>query len=91
MSLNNASDTANKIKNSILTYSSQATKAYRWFSNEDFLDLMSEMSLEEIKADLERFKTLEEYEICKKIGFVLQHKEIAERVKVTILMEDVNL
>ena len=91
MSSHNAPDKANKIKHSLLSFSSQATTAYRWFSNEDFLSLMSEMSFEEIKADLERFKTLEEYEICKKIGFVLQQKEIAETVDLNILMEDVNL
>ena len=77
MSIHSAPDTANKTKHSILSYSSQATTAYRWFSNEDFLNLMSEMSFEEIRADLDRFKTLEEYEICKKINFVLQQKEIS--------------
>jgi len=90
MSFHNASDKV-VINHSILSYSSQATTAYRWFSNEDFLNLMSDMSLEEIKADLDRFKILEEYEICKKIKFVIQQKEIAETVDINILMEDVNL
>ena len=91
MSLHNAPDTANKIQNSILSFSSQATTAFRWFSNEDFLNMMSEMTLEEIKADLERFKTLEEYEICKKIEFVIKEKQLSEAVDLNILMEDVNI
>jgi hypothetical protein len=91
MSLPNAPDTASKIQNSILSFSSQATTAFRWFSNEDFLNMMSEMSIEEIKADLERCKTLEEYEICKKIEFVIKEKLLSEAVDLNILMEDVNI
>ena len=90
MSNNNASNN-NKIQNSILSFSSQATTAFRWFSNEDFLHLMSEMSLEEIQLDLERFKTLEEYEICKKIEFVLLEKKNADMINLNILMADVDL
>lgn len=91
MSKITAPGSANKIQNSILAFSSQATTAFRWFSKEDFLNMMSEMSMEEIKLDLERFKALEEYEICKKIEFVLQAKENAEMVNINSLMVKVNM
>ena len=63
MSKNNARDTVKKLDHSILSFSSQAVTAFRWFSKEDFLEMMSEMSMQEIELDLERFKALEEYEI----------------------------
>ena len=91
MSNINASDSAGKIPNSILAFSSQATTAFRWFTKEDFLNMMSEMSMEEIKLDLERFKALEEYEICKKIEYVLQAKANAEMVNIHSLMDRVNM
>ena len=87
---NNASNNLQK-SNSILSFSSQATTAFRWFSNEDFLHMMSEMNLEEIQLDLERFKTLEEYEICKKIEFVLHAKKNADKMDLNIVMADINL
>lgn len=91
MSINNAPDSDKKIQNSILSFSNQATTAYRWFSKQDFLNMMSEMTMEEIRLDLERFKTLEEYEICKKIEYVLQEKMNSERVNVNSLMDHVNM
>ncbi|MBC7744281.1 MAG: hypothetical protein H7096_04200 [Flavobacterium sp.] len=72
MSLNNPIDTDRKIQHSILSFSNQATTAYRLFSKEDFLNMMSDMNLEDIKNDLEKFKALEEYEICNKIEFVIE-------------------
>ena len=77
--------------NSILSFSNQATTAYRWFSKQDFLNMMSEMTMEEIKLDLERFKTLEEYEICKKIEYVMQEKKNAEKVNLNMIMNHVNI
>jgi hypothetical protein len=91
MSINNAPDSDKKIQNSILSFSNQATTAYRWFSKQDFLNMMSEMTMEEIRLDLDRFKTLEEYEICKKIEYVLQEKMNSERVNVNSLMHHVNM
>ncbi len=73
------------ISHSILAWSHQATTAYRFFSKEDFLHMMSDMSVEDIKADIERFKDLEEYEICQKIKFVLRVKENAEKVSIDSL------
>ena len=91
MSPNNAPDSDKKILHSILSFSNQATTAYRWFSKQDFLNMMSEMSIEEIKLDLERFKTLEEYEICKKIEYVIQEKTTSDRLNINLLMADVDL
>ena len=88
---NNSVPNSTKKQNSILSFSSQATTAFRWFTNEDFLHMMSEMSLEEIQLDLERFKTLEEYEICKKIEFVLHEKKNANMINLNVIMADVNL
>ena len=88
MSKNNARDTVKKLDHSILSFSSQSVTAFRWFSKEDFLDMMSEMSMQEIELDLERFKALEEYEICKKIEFVLDEKKNAEKVSINLLMAD---
>lgn len=86
MSNNNAQDTIKKLNHSILSFSSQAVTAFRWFSKEDFLAMMSEMSMEDIQLDLVRFKALEEYEICKKIEFVLAEKKNAEKVSINMLM-----
>jgi hypothetical protein len=91
MSPNNAPDPDKKIMNSILSFSNQATTAYRWFSKQDFLNMMSEMTMEEIKMDLERFKALEEYEICKKIEYVMQEKKNAEKVNLSMIMNHVNI
>lgn len=91
MSINNAPDSDKKIHHSILSFSNQATTAYRWFSKQDFLNMMSEMTMEEIQSDLERFKTLEEYEICKKIEYVLKEKMNAEMLNVNSLMDHVNM
>ena len=86
MSNNNAQDNVKKLNHSILSFSSQAVTAFRWFSKEDFLAMMSEMSMQDIELDLERFKALEEYEICKKIEFVLAEKQNAEKVSINMLM-----
>lgn len=91
MSPNNSLNTDQKIHNSILSFSGQVTTAYRMFSKEDFLHMMSEMSLLEIKLDLERFKNLEEYEICKKIEFVIEEKQNAEKLSVNLITADVNI
>lgn len=91
MSFNNAPDSDKKIQHSILSFSNQATTAYRWFSKQDFLNMMSEMTMEEIRLDLERFKTLEEYEICKKIEYVLQEKLNSQMLNVNSLMDHVNI
>jgi len=88
MSNNNAQDNIKKLNHSILSFSSQAVTAFRWFSKEDFLAMMSEMSTQDIELDLERFKALEEYEICKKIEFVLAEKRNAENMSVSLLMAD---
>lgn len=84
-------DTANIPQNSILAFSSQATTAFRWFSKEDFLNMMSEMTKEEIQLDLERFKVLEEYEICKKIEYVLEAKKNADLLNVNAILLKVNI
>ncbi len=76
---------------SILAFSDQATVAYRTFSREDFLHMMSEMTLGEIKLDLERFKKLEEYEICKKLEFVIGQKIMAESLRIYSSAGDVNI
>jgi predicted NAD-dependent protein-ADP-ribosyltransferase YbiA (DUF1768 family) len=91
MSLNNAPESDKKIQNSILSFSNQATTAYRWFTKQDFLNMMSEMTMEEIQLDLEKFKSLEEYEICKKIEYVLQEKMNAEMLNVDALMASVDM
>lgn len=91
MSPNNAPDSDKRILHSILSFSNQATTAYRWFSKQDFLNMMSEMTMEEIKLDLERFKALEEYEICKKIEYVIHEKTNVENLNIDILMADVDM
>ena len=58
MSKNSDHHTIKKLDHSILSFSSQAVTAFRWFSKEDFLDMMSEMSMQEIQLDLERFNFL---------------------------------
>ena len=84
-------DIDRKIQHSILSFSNQATTAYRFFSNEDFLNMMSDMDLEDIKLDLERFKNLEEYEICKKIEFVIEEKIKSEKLNVSVSTLYVNI
>lgn len=84
MNYNTESD--QRVSHSILSYSNQATVAYRYFSKEDFLFMMSDMSVEDIKSDLERFKDLEEYEICKKINFVLREKRNLETINLDSLL-----
>ena len=91
MQLYNPIDTDRKTQHSILSFSNQATTAYRFFSKENFLDMMSEMSIGDIKLDLERFKNLEEYEICKKIEFVIEEKTKAEMIKVNVPAIHVNI
>ena len=91
MSKSTHPDTANKPQNSILAFSSQATTAFRWFTKEDFLNMMSEMTMEEIQLDLERFKALEEYEICKKVEYVLEAKKNAELLNVNSIFMKVNI
>ena len=91
MSSNNFLSADQKLPNSILSFSGQITTGYRMFSKEDFLHMMSEMSLEEIKLDLESFKNLEEYEICKKIEYVIEVKQNAEKLSVNIVTVDVNI
>ncbi len=91
---NNMSGSKKDIKRvkeiSILSFSNQATTAYRMFSGEDFLHMMSEMSIEEISLDLERFKKLEEYEICNKLEFVIDQKKTAESLIIVSSAQDVN-
>ena len=58
---------SSKTSHSILAYSHGAITGYRFFTKEDFLHMMYDMSLEDIMKDLERFKDLEEYEICTKL------------------------
>lgn len=70
---------------SILAYSSNAVKAFRLFSKEDFLHMMSDMTLEDIALDLERFKALEEYEICHKLQYVIREKKNADNLSLDIL------
>jgi len=71
---------------SILAFSKQATKAYRFFTKEDFLNMMSDMSIEDIISDLERFKELEEYEICQKIQFVVKEKKKVDQIHLSYLL-----
>lgn len=77
--------------NSILAFSHQATQAYRFFTKEDFLLMMSDMSLQEITDDLQRFKKLEEYEICKKIEYVIQIKKHTESLSINSLITEESL
>lgn len=84
-------DTDRIIQHSIISFSSQALTAYRYFEREDFLHMMSDMSLEDVKADLERFKNLEEYEICKKLEFVIDVKMNADRIQVNINPDHVDI
>ena len=65
---------------SILSYSHNATLAFRSFSKEDFLYMMSDMTIEDINRDLQRFKDLEEYEICRKIAYVIKIKIRTEQI-----------
>jgi len=67
---------------SILAYSHGATRAFRFFSKEDFLHMMCDMSLADIINDMERFKSLEEYEICNKLMFVIREKRKTEDLSV---------
>lgn len=67
-----------QITNSILSFSHGAVIAFRFFSNEDMLSMMSDMTLIEIAADLQRFKDLKEEKICAKIRFVLDAKSTSE-------------
>lgn len=88
MSNTNAQNSIKQLNHSILSFSSQAVTAFRWFAKEDFLAMMSDMSIHDIELDLNRFKALEEYEICKKIEFVIAEKKNAENVSVNLLMAD---
>ncbi|MDB5014394.1 MAG: hypothetical protein JWQ25_2596 [Daejeonella sp.] len=67
-----------KISNSILSFSHGAVMAFRFFSKEDMLSMMSDMTLAEIAADLQRFRDLKEDKICEKIRFVMDVKGEAE-------------
>lgn len=69
---------SSKTSHSILAYSHGAITGYRFFTKEDFLHMMYDMSLEDIMKDLERFKDLEEYEICTKLKFVIREKRKTE-------------
>ena len=80
-----------KKQNSILAFSNQATSAYESFTKEDFLNMMLEMSSEEIELDLNRFKNLKLYNICKKIQFVLREKREAEVLSLKLLLTDVDI
>lgn len=91
MSPNKPFDTDRQIQLSILSFSNQATTAYRYFTKEDFLNMMSEMNLEDVKHDLERFKNLEEYEICKKIEFVIEEKMKADSLNFTVAPVHINI
>ncbi|WP_026897175.1 hypothetical protein [Daejeonella oryzae] len=84
---NNQVKTNKNIQNSILSFSNLATTAYRMFSQEDFLNMMSEMSTEEIQLDIERFKNLKEDAICKKLEFVLKEKKNTELVDLSSLLK----
>lgn len=67
-----------QISNSILSFSNGAVMAFRFFSKEDMLSMMSDMTLTEIAADLQRFKDLKEDKICEKIRFVMDIKGESE-------------
>ena len=75
MTTKTATKTKKQVSHSILAYSSGAMQAFRFFTKEDFLQMMFDMSIEDIEKDLERFKNLEEYGICNKLKFVLQEKK----------------
>ncbi|WP_207426240.1 hypothetical protein [Pedobacter sp. SYSU D00535] len=87
MAIKTETSVGKKVNHSILAFSHQATQAYRYFTKEDFLFMMSDMSLEDILLDLARFKDLEEYEICEKIKFVAQEKEKMESLDLISLKE----
>jgi hypothetical protein len=84
--INTSTADQEKTSHSILSFSGNATLAYRYFSKEDFLLMMSEMRMEDIMLDLERFKDLEEYEICQKIQFVVEEKRNTEILSLNSLM-----
>jgi len=67
-----------KTSNSILSFSHGAVTAFRFFSKEDMLSMMSDMTLAEIAADLQRFRDLKEDKICDKIRFVMDIKGESE-------------
>jgi hypothetical protein len=67
-----------KTSNSILSFSHGAVMAFRFFSKEDMLSMMSDMTLAEIAADLQRFTDLKEDKICDKIRFVMDVKGESE-------------
>ena len=75
-----------KKSHSILAYSHGALTAFRFFTKEDFLHMMYDMDLEDIMMDLERFKDLEEYEICSKLKFVIREKKKTETLNVENLI-----
>jgi len=80
MSIKAEFEAEQRISHSILAFSHNAIIAYRFFTKEDFLHMMSDMSPEDIVKDLERFKKLEEYKICQKIQFVLEQKIASEKM-----------
>lgn len=84
MTTKTAAKIKNKISHSILAYSSGAIGAFRFFSKEDFLHMMLDMTLEDIAKDLERFKEMEEYGICHKLKFVIEQKNLMERVRYSL-------
>lgn len=79
-----------KVSQSILAFSNGAVLAYRFFTKEDFLLMMSDMAFEDIQRDLERFKDLEEYEICQKIKFVIREKQKTDSLDISSLIKTQN-
>ncbi|WP_207420848.1 hypothetical protein [Desertivirga brevis] len=80
------SQPSKKISHSILAYSRGAVSAFRFFSEEDFLHMMFDMSLEDINADMKRFEELEEFEICRKLKFVIREKQRIEALSLRVLI-----
>ena len=80
MSIKTEFEVEHVVSHSILAFSHNATTAYRFFTKEDFLHMMSDMSMEDILQDLKRFREMEEYRICKKIMYVIEQKKAAENL-----------